>query len=121
MKKIILYILVSVIVLMLGDILYEKYINISPEEKIISDAEYKLKSSMNDDSSYEFVSFEEDFIYSDSIRKLDEKFNEDEKFDTKYDYFLLKFRGKNKMGAIILDEVLVKSTEGVFIDIIDIN
>jgi hypothetical protein len=74
--------------------IYKSYM--TPERALIWKAEKELKSSLNDPSSYEFIEFYKKSIY------------EPEDGETKYEYFGLKFRANNKLGALIIDEVTVK-------------
>lgn len=121
MKKYIYYLFLIIAAFMLVDLVFPKFFRSTPKDELISKTEDKLTNSMNDPESYEFVSFEEDYVYSDSIRKSDEKFNKEEKVNLNYKYHLLTFRGKNEMGALILDEVLVKSSDNVVLELIDVK
>lgn len=119
--KIILIVIFSLVVINYLGVYLIHLFNKEPQEKLLSDAEEALISSMNDPDSYEFISFDKDYIYSDSLRKSDEKFFKEEKMDPNNDYYLLTFRGNNKMGAKIIDKVIVKSTDEYFLELIDID
>lgn len=121
MKKIIYYLCLIIACLMLIDLVFPRFFSNKLEDRLINKAEDKLINSMNDPDSYEFVSFEEDCIYSDSIRKSDEEFNKEMNTNSNYNYYLLTYRGKNKLGALILDEVLVKCSDDIVIELIDVN
>ncbi|WP_353167916.1 hypothetical protein [Flavobacterium sp.] len=119
--KIILIVIFSLVVINYLGVYLIHLFNKEPQEKLLSDAEEALISSMNDPDSYEFISFDKDYIYSDSLRKSDEKNFKEEKMDPNNDYYLLTFRGNNKMGAKIIDKVIVKSTDEYFLELIDID
>ena len=121
MKKILYYVFLVIAMLMLIDLVFPKLRNSNPEDELLSKAEKELKLSMNDNDSYEFISFEKDYTYSDSLRKQDYLFFKEEKINPNNDYHLLTFRGTNKMGVKIIDEVIVKSSDNVFLEIIDVK
>ncbi len=111
--KIIKFLLITTaivfVVIFFGSIIYNEFIHKTPKEKLISEAENELKKSMNDPGSYEFVSFEEDAIKEmedqKQIKELDmQEYNMNDRF------FKLTYRGKNKIGALIIDEVYVKAS-----------
>lgn len=119
--KIILIVIVSLVVInYLGVYLINSF-DKEPKEKILSDSEEALISGMNDPESYEFVSFDKDYIYSDSLRKSDKEFYKEEKTNPNYEYYLLTYRGNNKMGAKIIDKVIVKSSDEYFLELIDVD
>lgn len=91
--KIIYAVLAILTIAMLVDI-YTDYMN--PERLLRWKVEDRLKSSLDDPSSYEFVDF-----YKNPISINDKNPNSE--------YFILKFRGKNKFGALILDEVKIEA------------
>lgn len=91
--KVIYVILAILTIAMIIDI-YKSYF--TPERLLKWAVEKKLKANINDPSSYEFVDF-----YKNPI-SIEDKNPESE-------YFTLKFRGKNKFGAIILDEIKIEA------------
>ena len=82
-----------------------------PKDILISRAEEELKKSMHDPYSYEFVSFEED-LQKEAEEKLK---NEELKIEPEYQsnprYYKLTYRGKNKFGALILNEIHVVASD----------
>ena len=85
----------------------------TPEENLLAEAEAELKLNMNDPSSYEFVSFEIDDLKKIKDQEEIKKLNMEE-FNMNNDFYLLTYRGKNKMGALILDEIYVKTDKDMF-------
>ena len=92
-KKIIYAVLAILTIVLLVDI-YNSYM--TPERLLRMEVEDQLKESLNDPSSYEFVEF-----YKNPI-SIENK-------NPNAEYFTLEFRGKNKLGALILDEVKVQA------------
>lgn len=117
--KIIVVVILSLITLNYVGVYLMDNLKEDPKAELLEKAEDALIKSMNDSDSYEFISFEEDYTYSDSLRKSDEQFFKEEKIDLNNDYHLLTFRGKNKLGAKIIDKVIVKSSSNVFLELID--
>ena len=79
----------------------------TPKDLLIEKAEIELKKSMHDPSSYEFVSFEEDIQkQSDELIKSNELGIEPQ-YKSNVRYYKLIYRGKNMMGALILNEKYV--------------
>lgn len=78
-----------------------------PKSILISKAEEELKISMHDPSSYEFVSFEEDFQKKADEQIENKKLNFEPEYQSDSKYYRLTYRGKNKLGALILNEIYV--------------
>lgn len=74
---------------------------------LISKAEEELKISMHDPSSYEFVSFEEDLQKESEEQMKNKELNIEPEYQSDSRYYKLTYRGKNKVGALILNEIYV--------------
>lgn len=125
MKKILLLSLISTLMLSCN-------LKSDPKENLKEEAEKMLKTNLNDPSSYEFVSFEIDTaeiqvarqrltdlktilpkstseiqteIINDQIETLKSKYD----FESKNITYSLKYRAKNKFGALVLSNSKVTS------------
>lgn len=84
---------------------------LNPKDALISKAESELKKTMHDPSSYEFVSFDED-LKKESDEKIEyEKLNIKVDYRLNARYYKLTYRGKNMMGALILNDIYVVASD----------
>ena len=79
----------------------------TPKDVLIEKAETELKKSMHDPSSYEFVSFEEDLQKLSDVKIQNTKLGIEPEYQSDVRYYKLTYRGKNMMGALILNETYV--------------
>lgn len=79
----------------------------TPKDILIQKAETELKKTMHDPSSYEFVSFEEDFEKELDVQMTSDLSKIQEGYKRDFSYYKLTYRGKNMMGALILNETYV--------------
>ena len=79
----------------------------TPKDILIQKAETELKKTMHDPSSYEFVSFEEDLQKLSDVKIQNTKLGIEPEYQSDVRYYKLIYRGKNMMGALILNETYV--------------
>lgn len=93
-KLIIFGIFFFIALLMTYDIYSDYY---TPEKKLEIKAIKEIKEQMNDPSSFELISFERNYdkLNNSSIDK---------------EFFKIIFRGKNKIGALIIDEAYIEAS-----------
>lgn len=77
----------------------------NPKEILITKASEELKKNMHDPNSFEFVSLEEDIKKQNENELYNKEFDLEPQFQMNSKYFKLKYRGKNKLGALVLNEI----------------